>query len=342
MRNFIVSDLHGNGFAYDSIINYLVNESLNSDEPITLYINGDLIDRGIDSGSVLIDVYQKIHDTSFPFKIVYLGGNHELEMYKSYLETKDYTLKELFESYMGQRSLRWYDRNAGYLTARYLKKYYSKEKISEVCEFIGDLDVYHIFDEAINDKRILLTHACAVTAMVNNLPLKINDDKTATDVAVKATRKERLGNRGVGNENFFTIRGHEPVYNECGYEYYKDDNVLNIDGASASFSYINTSYYHSKRLWTPIEDMYIPYENYDEEVKEKLTKDSHVPLVEILPDNKLRILTFNHLNEIIIGNYFEDYKSTILNSNELDKLRNNLIINDKVKRRVRKIPKDLY
>ena len=45
MRKFIVSDLHGDGAIYDSVINYLENLH-NEGEDITLYINGDLVDRG--------------------------------------------------------------------------------------------------------------------------------------------------------------------------------------------------------------------------------------------------------------------------------------------------------
>lgn len=336
MRNFIVSDLHGNGFVYDSIINYLTNVSLNSNEPVILYINGDLIDRGVDSGSMLIDVYEKIQNDNLPFKIVYLGGNHELLMYNSYLESKDCGLKPLFEPHIGQRSLRWYDRNAGYLTARYLKKFYFYEEVVNICEFIGNLDVYHKFDEKMNDKQILLTHACVVMPMLDNEPLKINDNRTATDIALNTRKGDRVAGRGVGNKDYFTIIGHTRNKTKTGYTYDEDDNVLNIDGGCAAFSYENTCYYHRKRLWTPIEDMYIPYEKYDDEIKKVLDGYSHVPLVEILPNNKLRILTFNHENEITLGNYFEDGHSEEMFYSELSKYRNNLKENPKTLKRINK------
>ncbi len=44
MRKFIVSDIHGFGNFYYSIMNYL--DKLSEHEEIELYINGDLIDRG--------------------------------------------------------------------------------------------------------------------------------------------------------------------------------------------------------------------------------------------------------------------------------------------------------
>ncbi len=80
MRKFIVSDLHGNGEVYNSIIGYLENISLC--EEVELYINGDLIDRGIDSFTMLMDVYKRINGNG-NIKINYLGGNHELMMWQA-------------------------------------------------------------------------------------------------------------------------------------------------------------------------------------------------------------------------------------------------------------------
>ena len=77
MRKFIVSDLHGNGEVYDSIISYLENISLI--DKVELYINGDLIDRGIDSMRMLEDVKERCEGKG-NIKVHYLGGNHELLM----------------------------------------------------------------------------------------------------------------------------------------------------------------------------------------------------------------------------------------------------------------------
>ena len=46
MRKFIVSDLHGNGNMYNSIINFLENYNNSCDDDVCLYINGDLIFNG--------------------------------------------------------------------------------------------------------------------------------------------------------------------------------------------------------------------------------------------------------------------------------------------------------
>ena len=85
MRKFIVSDLHGNGEVYDSIISYL--ENISAKEEVELYINGDLIDRGQDSCRMFEDAITRMNNNdNSNFKLHYLGGNHELMMYSHYIE----------------------------------------------------------------------------------------------------------------------------------------------------------------------------------------------------------------------------------------------------------------
>ena len=141
----------------------------------------------------------------------------------------------------------------------------------------------------------------------------------------------------IGKEGYFTIIGHTPIETSPGYKYEELDNTLNIDGGNAIFSYYNTSYlYKKKNPFQQIEDIIIPIEDYEEETLKELDKYSHTPLVEIL-DNKLRILTFNNKNEIILGNYFESGVSIPIDNNELDKCRKNLSENEKAKQRVRQV-----
>ena len=74
MRKFIISDLHGNGEVYDSVMAFL--ESISMEEKVELYINGDLIDWGFDSYRMLLDIQERMKGKG-NVKIHYLGGNHE-------------------------------------------------------------------------------------------------------------------------------------------------------------------------------------------------------------------------------------------------------------------------
>ena len=87
MRKFIISDIHGNGNLYYSVMSYL--ENISKGEDVILYINGDLIDRGIESGEILLDVFERIKENNPHFKIIYLAGNHELMMYEVFEKRRD-------------------------------------------------------------------------------------------------------------------------------------------------------------------------------------------------------------------------------------------------------------
>ena len=335
MRNFIVSDLHGNGFVYDSILNYLQNELEYGNDDITLHINGDLIDRGIDSGSMLVDIYDRITN-HIGVNINYLGGNHELMMYKAYMATRDEELNKMFESYFSRSCHTWINRNSGYITANYLKKHCSRDEVVQLCNFVGNLNVYHKFIEQLNDKLILLVHACCVYPILDDKIIKIKDTSPEVDIAVWTRKDDFLSFGRVGNDKYFTIVGHTIVENEKGFKFDKKDNTLYIDGGAAAFGYLNTNYLYShKNCFQQLEDVKIPFESYEEDFKKKLDAVSHIPLVEI-EDNRLKILIFNHKNEIIDGYFFEDGVFYNIDSDYLDNCRKNLRENNKVKKRIRK------
>ncbi len=283
MRKFIVSDLHGDGNVYNSIMSYLDN--INKEEDVTLYINGDLIDRGYASGEMLLDVYDRIKNNK-GFKIEYLGGNHELLMWEA-------------SDSLGDRS--WpvntaWNYNGGGLTAFDIESRCSIEMRDKLISFIGNLKLYHKFEETIEGKNIVLVHAKCPYKVSDKCDLKISDS-TDSIYDLVWTRSDDDGIK-IGNNNYFTIIGHTPSKTPDGYEYYKCGNYLNIDGGCAY--YVNG------------------VESFD-----------HVPLVEVL-DNKLVILTFNNSNRIISGNCFVNGNSYPIPN--LDQYRKYLNPNVKVKR----------
>ena len=294
MRKFIMSDIHGFGNVYYSIMSYLDNISKN--EEIELYINGDLIDRGLESADILLDIKKRIEENKF--KIVYLGGNHELMMYDFFKDEKN-----------NQRNIYndWY-RNGGYITYDSLyDKLLEENKVKEVVDFVSNLKIYHKFDEKVGNKPIVLVHS-ACPEQVNDECLKRIKDNDGEVFYTTWTREhnitEFLGiilrdpvkNR-IGHKDYFTIIGHTPNNNPLGYDYYKNGNYLNIDGGCA-----------------PYVSGYFEY--------------NHFPLVEVCY-GYLKILTFNSNNEIICANYFDGNRSFAYNTNEIEEARSHL--NNKVK-----------
>lgn len=292
MRKFVISDIHGNGNLYYSIISYI--ENVSHDDEVILFINGDLIDRGIESGEILLDVIDRINNDN-SFKIVYLGGNHELMMYQIY----QMRFKSMYVPYYND----WYN-NGGWVTDDYLEEL-DKDKIMDAVKFVGNLDLYYKFVEKIDGKNIVLGHATLPSVVMDKCNLKIRDDNNIVDYVVW-TRKNDLFipfRCKIGNKDYFSTVGHTPNNNKYGYYYDKKENYLNIDGGSAYYVSGNFSY-------------------------------DHYPLVEIR-DDYFRILTFNNNNEIIYGNYFCDYKSIPFGVEELNKERSFLNKNLKIKKLVR-------
>ena len=101
-------------------------------------------------------------------------------------------------------------------------------------------------------------------------------------------------------KDYFTIIGHTPIENPLGYDYYQDENYLNIDGGCASYV-----------------SGYFDY--------------NHFPLVEVC-DCYLKILTFNDINEIICANYFDGKKSFAYTTKEIEEARKYLDKNVKIKK----------
>lgn len=262
MRNFIVSDLHGDGNIYDSIMGYLENLAKDSKEEITLYINGDLIDRGPDSARMFLDIMNRTNSDN-PFKVVYLGGNHELMMYQTAINGEPLD------------NSNWYTSNGGDITVEGFNKS-SKELMDDVVDYVSDLKLYHKFDEKMDGKNIVLVHAKCPIEVSDTCDVKIKDNNELVYDLVWS-RRDNYEDM-LGNKDYFTIVGHQPLINRYGFYYFSDQNYMVIDGGCSYYTMGDERY-------------------------------NHVALVEVL-DNALEILTFNNNNEIIFGHRFTDGRST--------------------------------
>ena len=220
MRKFIISDLHGCGCFYDSVINFL--ENINKTEDVMLYINGDLIDRGKDAARMLLDVKRRIeYNISFP--IVYLGGNHELMMYQAAITRDNGTWN---------KSDIWFTGNFGNVTLKGLNKLISDNELEVVINFISNLKIYHKFEEKIDNKQIVLVHAKCPRTVKDICDIKIKDNNHI----VYSSTWFRKNDGYIGNKDYFTIIGHTPVDHIDGYYYDKDENTLNMDGGCGAYS----------------------------------------------------------------------------------------------------------
>ncbi len=298
MRKYIISDLHGDGNVYKSVMDYL--ENINSMEDITLYINGDLIDRGLESADMLLDVRNRLV-TGKPFKIEYLGGNHELMMF-------DVFEKRRKGAYVSPQD-DWF-LNGGWVTDYGLEDRFTNQNDElEAVDFISNLKIYHKFEEKIGGKPIVLVHASCPLDVKDECNLKIKDgDNIFWYVWAREDDPWLPFRCRIGNDKYFSIVGHTPNDGPDGYIYRRDQNFLNIDGGCARYV-----------------SGFFQYNN--------------VPLVEVC-NGYLRILIFNNNNQIINGYYFDGNYNIPMCAEELKADREQLNLEFKPKKLV-KLPDDI-
>ena len=271
MKKYIVSDLDGNGEVYDSIMGYLDNVALVDD--VELYIDGDLINRGLDGYRMLEDVVARINGKG-NVKINYLGGTHELIMHQALKKRKPDKTVDFFSPWM---------ENGGWFVEGEIDAL--EDKADEVYDFyrdfLGELDVYKKFDEKINGNNILLVHASSPEEVLDKCHLKIKDDNPMIEDIVY--KREWIddglffphfaGENDLSKEGYFIIKGHTPIKEYPGFIHNSKQNYLNIDGGCSSYA----------------------CGDFDVD---------HIPLVEVDNDH-LNIFIFNHNNEIIDGYVFD-------------------------------------
>jgi hypothetical protein len=282
MRKFIISDVHGFGKLYYSIMNYL--DKISNEEEVELYINGDLIDRGNETVDILLDVIKIIKENKPNFKIEYLGGNHELMMHDVYKRRLNGKGDLPYPS--------WFmPVNGGLKTDKKLEEVFkdNKDGLQEVAEFISNLKIYHKFEEKINGKEIVLVHAASPSNVKDECDLHIKDNHIRYYVWAREDYLPYPFKLRIGNKNYFTIIGHTPNDYIFGYKYDKDNNILNIDGGVA---------------------YYVQGEK----------RFNHFPLVEVC-DGYLNILTFDSNGKINYGHYFDGNYSTPYSEDEYIKIR---------------------
>lgn len=135
MSIYVCSDIHG---AYDKFIKLLKKINFNNED--TMYILGDVIDRGKDSIPLLQDIMSRDN-------IILLLGNHELMMYDALFGTKsDYRI---------------WNRNGGYST---YSQFILLSKIEQ--EIMFDYFIHLpivVPDLEVNNKHYYLSHASFIS-----------------------------------------------------------------------------------------------------------------------------------------------------------------------------------
>lgn len=187
---YVMSDLHGE---YDKFLKML--EVINFSDDDTLFILGDIIDRGDKSVELL-------QDLSMRFNVYPIFGNHELMalsvLKKLYLEINEDTLSILNEQFIEE--LNNYLENGGQSTLDGFKRL-SKEEALDLIDYIQDFAYYESID--INNKTYIMVHAG-----LNHF----EEDKSLDEYSLDDLCFDLIDyNRKYYNDpNIYIINGHAP------------------------------------------------------------------------------------------------------------------------------------
>ncbi|MBE6685667.1 MAG: hypothetical protein E7591_00350 [Ruminococcaceae bacterium] len=189
--NYVMSDIHG---CYDKYLAMLEKIDFSSED--TLYILGDVIDRGDNGIDILLDMMKRRN-------VIPMLGNHELMAF-TVLEALNVEITE--ENYSSQisdkvyRSLTHWTDNGGYPTYKaFTALNYVKRK--RILDYINDFIVYK--ELTVNGRDFLLVHAG-----LDNF----SQGKPLEDYSIKELVWYRCNYNRVYFEDKYLVTGHTPTF----------------------------------------------------------------------------------------------------------------------------------
>lgn len=212
MATYVISDIHGE---YDMFVNLLDKISFNDQD--TLYILGDVVDRGPHPIKMLIKLMEMPN-------AVCLAGNHELMA----IEAMDFLMKEITEESVAALDEKtignytsWIYYNGGQTTLDEFKELDPVTK-RDVYEFIREFLIYE--ELSIANRDYLLVHA----GLGNYYP-----GKEIEEYSLKKLVWDRAEYDIQYFDNKYVITGHTPTQTISGNTrpgyIYKEKNHIAID-----------------------------------------------------------------------------------------------------------------
>lgn len=210
---YLISDIHG---CYDQYRQLL--QKINFSSQDELYVLGDVVDRGSDPIKVLQDLMRRPN-------VIYILGNHDLEMYlllnKLTAEITEKNCETQITSELLEAYSLWLS-DGGAVTVKQFQKL-SRDDQQEILDFIADASAYE--EIAYKGRRYILTHA----GLANFSSEKELEDYDLYDFV---EGRADYGRRYFSDENVYLVTGHTPTPLIDGWnraEVYKENGHIAID-----------------------------------------------------------------------------------------------------------------
>lgn len=215
MATYLMSDIHGE---YGKFIAML--KLINFTDDDTLYILGDILDRGPEPIKILKEL-------SFRSNIFCLLGNHELmaiDVLENLLvEIKEENCETHIDASIINKLIE-YQSNGGDITLKQFKELPHEERF-DLLDYLKEFELYDIVD--VGDKTFILLH----TGNIN--PNKALSEHSVEELTfIRADYDKQV----FTDESVYIVCGHTPTLAITGKpEIYHKNNFINID-CGATFS----------------------------------------------------------------------------------------------------------
>jgi len=211
---YVMSDLHG---CYDKYKLMLEKIQFNSDD--TLYILGDIVDRGDEGIKILLDMMQRSN-------VVPLLGNHE---FMAYSVLKKYNVEITAENYnkhLDSESIEMFENwmfNGGIPTCQAFSRL-DKSGRNSILEYLEEFELYEELE--VNDRKFVLVHGGLVD---------FSEDKDLGEYGIHDIIWGRCDYEKQYYTDKFLVTGHTPTHNinpDYKGKIYKEKNHIAIDCGS--------------------------------------------------------------------------------------------------------------
>ena len=186
---YCISDIHGDYIRYQTMLK-LINFSSND----TLYVLGDIVDRGTEGMKILFDMMNREN-------VIPIAGNHEYMALRclSWLsqDITEKTLEKIGPEKLEELELWLY--NGGTTTLEEYRKL-SKEEQKKVFDYISDFSLYEEVD--VNGKKFVLVHA----GICN-----FDENKSMEDYELDELIFDRTDYSKVYFKDKYLVTGHTPT-----------------------------------------------------------------------------------------------------------------------------------
>lgn len=212
---YVISDIHGEYEKYAEML-----KKINFSDSDTLYVLGDVVDRGERPVDVLLDMMSRPN-------VIPIIGNHELMALELLRElmveiTEDNACTHLNRELM-DKLLQW-QQNGGSTTIKQFQKLPIDER-EYILEYFEEFTPYE--PVKIGSRKFILVHS----GLGNFSPDKELDDYTLEELTYI---RSDLGKRYFNEDNLFIVSGHTPTLAISGKpEIYKSQNNICIDCGAA-------------------------------------------------------------------------------------------------------------